>query len=143
MARAAVAINRRAGRHARPGAAQLRLDGVHVPDHEDALAFQIRAYRLPEPVRQLVYGAELGRKFRADFAWPDYRLLVEVQGGIWRKGGGAHSHPTGIVRDIAKQQTAVLAGWAVFPVITDEVTDGSAVQMIVRALHARGWKPDA
>lgn len=107
--------------------------------HEEKLAFQMHAANLPAFVRQLAFIP--GRKFTADFAWPELRLVVEVQGGIWRRGGGAHSHPTAILRDIEKSQLAVINGWSVFPVTTDEVTSGHALRLIEFALQSKGWKP--
>jgi plasmid replication initiation protein len=63
-----------------------------------------------------------------------------VQGGIWRKGGGAHGGGAAIERDIEKAQLAVINGWSMFPVTTDEVKQGKAVQLIELALRAKGWK---
>lgn len=60
--------------------------------------------------------------YRADFAWPEALVVVEVQGGIW--GKGAHSSGTGINRDCAKSVVAQCAGWAVLP-ITDRMLDGN------------------
>ena len=51
---------------------------------EDLLALHIKQTRLPNPVRE--FSAIPERRFRWDFAWPDRRLLVEVQGGTWAKG---------------------------------------------------------
>jgi len=112
---------------------------------ERELAWQILAHKLPEPHEQYRWATELTtetgrpRQFRADFAWPQFRLLCEVQGGVWRRGGGAHSHPTNIERDIEKQQCAVLLNWHVFPVTTDDVKGGKAIGLVMRALAARGW----
>jgi very-short-patch-repair endonuclease len=106
---------------------------------EALLGFQISACGLPKPQEQVVFAT--GRKFAADFGWPEFKLLVEVQGGIWRKGGGAHSHPNNILRDIEKLQLAVLNGWSLFPVTTDEVKRGEAVKLIEVALKSKGWKP--
>jgi very-short-patch-repair endonuclease len=116
-------------------------------EHEQTLDFEIRAMRLPAPIPQYRWATELvtakgkPRQFRADFAWPAFRLLVEVQGGIWRPGGGAHSGGMAIERDIDKQQCAVLLGWWLFPVTTDDVKNGRAIGQVVRALAARGWQP--
>lgn len=108
-------------------------------DFEALLAFQMRCAGLPDPETQIKVVP--ARKFPWDFGWPAYRLLVEVQGGIWRKGGGAHSHPSNIMRDVEKQQLAVIHGWYVFPVTTDEVSNGQALQLITLALKSKGWKP--
>ena len=45
---------------------------------EELLAFQMRAAGLPEPERE--YRFHEKRRYRADFAWPDHRLLVEGEG---------------------------------------------------------------
>lgn len=118
-------------------------------EHEQKLAFEIRAFKLPEPITQHRWATELlnakgrPRQFRADFAWPQFKLLVEVQGGIWRPGGGAHSGGIAIERDIDKQQCAVLLGWFLFPVTTDDVKSGKAIGQVMHALAARGWKQRA
>lgn len=66
---------------------------------------------IPAPVRELRFHET--RRFRFDYAWPDRMLAIEVEGGIWRKGGGAHSHPLNIKRDIEKGNLAQLGGWTV------------------------------
>lgn len=106
---------------------------------EDLLAFQIRAFKLPDPHEQYRFAQSLGRQFSADFVWPAYQLLLEVQGGIWRAGGGAHSHPLNLERDIEKQQCAALLGLLVLPVTTDQVKKGEAIVLLQRVLIARGW----
>jgi hypothetical protein len=52
----------------------------------------LRANKLPAPCYGFRFHAE--RKWRFDMAFPDHRIALEVDGGIWRKGGGAHSHPS-------------------------------------------------
>lgn len=52
-----------------------------------------------------------GRRFRCDFAWPDERLIVEIQGGAW--SGVGHGQASGIVKDYARHNLFVMAGWRV------------------------------
>lgn len=99
-------------------------------DLERALAFQIRAKGLPKPKTEFL--AIPGRKFRFDAAWVPQRLAVEVQGGIWKKGG--HSTGTGITRDCEKNNLAVLAGWRVLHVTGDQIASGEAIRWIEAAL---------
>ncbi len=54
------------------------------------------------------------RRWLFDFAIPSKKIALEIEGGIWRKGGGAHSRPKGILRDIEKYNAATLLGWRVF-----------------------------
>ena len=99
---------------------------------EDALAFQLTAVGLTGFERQHRYAKP--RKLAADFAWPESRLLVEVQGGIW--GRKAHGSITGILADIDRLNAATLAGWRLLRVTPDMVKSGVALQVIERALGA-------
>lgn len=73
-----------------------------------------------------------GRAFRWDFGFPQARLLVEVQGGIWKKG--AHSSGAGISRDCEKAAYAAMYGWRTFGVTGRQIDSGEAVQWIEAAL---------
>jgi len=73
------------------------------------------------------YRFHLERKWEFDFAWPDVCVAVEIEGGIWRRGGGAHSHPTNILRDIEKYNEAARMGWGIFRFTTDMVNSGEAI----------------
>jgi very-short-patch-repair endonuclease len=92
------------------------------------LAVLVRALRLPEPVRQYQFHPE--RKWRVDFAWPERGVLVECEGGIWGRGGMAHSHPLGILRDIEKYNAAALAGFRVFRVTEMMLKNGEAARLL-------------
>jgi very-short-patch-repair endonuclease len=107
-------------------------------DFEALLAFQLEVSKLPAFERQVRFAS--GRMCTSDFGIREFSLLIEVQGGIWRKGGGAHGGGAAIERDIEKAQLAVINGWSMFPVTTDEVKQGKAVQLIELALRAKGWK---
>lgn len=65
------------------------------------------------PPMQTQYRFHPERLWRFDFAWPQRKIAFEIEGGIWRKGGGAHSHPQNIERDIEKLNAAALLGWRV------------------------------
>lgn len=107
-----------------------------MPKHshlEETLAFQIRAAKLPVPERE--FKALEGRRFRWDFAWPDHSLLVEVQGGIWFKGG--HSSGAGITRDCTKLSLATLDGWATIQVTKDHIESGEALRWIKQYLDSK------
>ena len=97
---------------------------------ELTLAFQIRAAGLITPVVE--FKAVPGRRYRWDFAWPEQKLLVEVQGGIWTKGG--HSTGKGITRDAEKANLATLAGYRCITVTGDQIKSGQALRWIQAAL---------
>jgi very-short-patch-repair endonuclease len=103
-----------------------------MSDLEDNLAGQLRAVSLsahPLPG----YGREYQfRNWRFDFAWPDYMLAVEVDGGTW--SGGRHTRGAGYERDCIKLNEAALAGWLVLRVTGAMVEDGRALAFVERAL---------
>lgn len=97
---------------------------------EDLLALQLRALGVRHE-REYRFAAP--RRFRADYwIWPD--LLVECDGGIWRKGGGAHSRPANILRDIEKANLAMFNGYRLLRVTPDMIKSGEALALIERAI---------
>lgn len=99
---------------------------------ELALLQQINAYQLPEPTREFCFLDD--RKFRADFAYPDMRLLIEVEGGTYGRGG--HSSHAGISRDVEKNNLAVINGWRVIRCTGEQVTNGMCILWIEQAVEA-------
>lgn len=74
---------------------------------------------LPPPVSQ--YRFHDTRKWRFDFAWPEWKLAVEIQGGTWSKGG--HNTGYGITADYEKLRVAQRLGWKVLPYSTQDCKD--------------------
>lgn len=70
------------------------------------LAFFIQA-GLPAPVFE--YQFHPSRKWRFDLAWPDARIYLEVDGGIWITGG--HNRGAQILKDWEKRNAATALGW--------------------------------
>lgn len=68
-----------------------------------------------------------GRRFRLDYAWPDYRIGLEVQGGIWTRG--RHSRGPGQKTDMEKNNLGILNGWRVF-----QCVPGKEAQAIVKCV---------
>jgi hypothetical protein len=102
-----------------------------------ALALQCRAVGLPEP--QLEYMFDLHRKWRADLffitrAFETFSpLAVEIEGGIWIKGGGGHNSPVGFLKNLEKYNEMTLAGIRLIRVTPAMVQDGTALGLIERA----------
>lgn len=97
---------------------------------EDELALQIALRGLPEPERE--YRFLKPRRYRADFAWPAKRVLVEVEGGIY--SNGRHVRGKGYANDCRKYSLAAADGWKVLRFTAADIEDGSAALMIERAL---------
>jgi very-short-patch-repair endonuclease len=102
---------------------------------EQTLAYQCIADKLPSFVQNYIFMKE--RKFELDFAWPEYRCGIEIQGGIFK--GHAHSAPLMIIRDMEKSNLLVLCGWKVLRYTPQDVSCGLAIggikQLLARSGH--------
>lgn len=82
------------------------------------------------------------RRWRADFAFPELMLLVEVEGGIWGKkincqkcgsvvkgarSVGRHNRAKGYTEDRNKYNRAQILGWMVISVTTEHLKEASCV----------------
>ena len=54
------------------------------------------------------------RKWRFDFALPDYKLAIEIDGGAFLPFGGRHGRGMGMVKDCEKYRAAADLGWRVW-----------------------------
>lgn len=106
---------------------------------EESLAAQIRLTGLPVPVTEHRFHALRGWRF--DFAWPDRRLALEVEGGIGaRYATGRHATGQGFTADTRKYNEAALAGWRVLRVTGEQVKSGEALGWLERALSKDGGR---
>lgn len=74
------------------------------------------------------------RKWRFDFARPDIRLAIEIDGGVWT--GGRHSGGQGQLDDMEKGNNAVALGWQILHFTPKQVQNGEAYRF-VHFLHHR------
>lgn len=97
-----------------------------VSKAEEQLALQIRAVKLPEPVRE--HRFHKVRRWRFDFAYPAHMLAIEVEGGVW--SGGRHTRGAGFTSDCEKYNTALMEGWRVYRCTPQMVAAGTVVRDI-------------
>ncbi|MCI0656859.1 MAG: hypothetical protein L0170_07285 [Acidobacteria bacterium] len=74
------------------------------------------------------------RKWRFDFAFPEYHVAVEVHGGTW--SGGRHTRGAGFEADCQKHNGAIMHGWLPLKFTARMVKDGTAISTIVHVLIA-------
>lgn len=59
------------------------------------------------------------RKWRFDYAIPDHKVALEVEGGAFLQG--RHTRPSGFLKDMEKYNTATAMGWKVVRTIPKEL----------------------
>lgn len=96
---------------------------------EETLLLLIRVEGLPEPEREYRF---CERRWRLDLAYPEQKIGIEVQGGIWTRG--AHARGTGLERDYEKLNAAQILGWRVLQVSRNMIENGEAIEMIKAVL---------
>ena len=72
------------------------------------------------------------RKWRCDYAVPEYKIALEVEGGVWT--GGRHTSPKGFLGDIEKYNTATLMGWRVFRTTPDDLYKKKTLDLMKSAI---------
>ncbi len=75
------------------------------------------------------------RRWQFDFAWPQHRLAVEIDGGQYLKNGGRHNQDS----DREKINEAIACGWSVLRFSPQQVERDPAgcVDVLRRALQCR------
>lgn len=63
----------------------------------------------PRPAEE--YQFHPTRKWRFDYAWPNIKLALEVEGGIFIEG--RHTRGAGMLEDMRKYSAAALLGWRI------------------------------
>jgi len=123
-------------RYPRPDVSErLMEDRVSKSEAEETLALHIRARGLPQPERQYKFAAP-DRKWAADFAWPDHRLCVEVE-------GFGHHKLNRYFGDVEKYNEMTQRGWWLLRVTSAMVKDGRAYQTLERFFgmwRDRSWE---
>lgn len=72
------------------------------------------------------------RRYHVDFSWPDRKVAVELQGGVWTRG--RHTRGAGYEQDCAKLNLLQTLGWRVFYVTSSMLArDPAGIVAMVEA----------
>jgi very-short-patch-repair endonuclease len=72
------------------------------------------------------------RRFRSDFAWPEERILLEIEGGVFVRG--RHVRPAGYERDCLKYSLAASLGYLVLRFTPNHIESGEAIEILLETL---------
>ena len=74
------------------------------------------------------------RRWRFDYAIPEYKIALEVEGGVWTQG--RHTRPQGFLGDVEKYNTATLLGWRVFRTTPSELFRTATINLLKTAIKS-------
>lgn len=103
----------------------------HDPMHCNACCRETGPDPGPHPFCEHAYARE--RDWRCDFVWPEQRIVLEVEGGVWTQG--RHTRGDGFAKDLEKYNALTGAGWTLYRVSQREINSGEALSMIEKALR--------
>lgn len=91
---------------------------------------------LPRPIAEYRFAKHsMGRKWAADYGWPDQRVLLEVEGGFFV--GGRHSRGAGALKDMEKYNAAALLGYRLLRVTPRQIDNGEALTLVDSILRGK------
>ena len=79
------------------------------------------------------------RQWRFDFAILDGHgadFGIEIEGGVWVRGGGGHNRGKAFIDDMEKYNHAALLGWRVLRFTPQQVLKGEAIAFIRKVLES-------
>jgi hypothetical protein len=92
-----------------------------------------RIERAGLPAGEPQYRFASPRRWRFDRAWPERKISLELEGGVYRKGGGWHQSIQRYTADAEKYSTAAVMGWVVVRCTGAQVRDGTMVRLLKQA----------
>lgn len=98
----------------------------------ETFALGLKLYpHIPAVTREYRFHEE--RKWRFDFAWPEWKIAVEIEGGTFSQG--RHTRGVGFADDCRKYNSAALLGWRLFRFTTGQVKAGYAIDTMIEVFH--------
>jgi len=92
-----------------------------------------RSLGIPEPRAEVQFHST--RKWRFDYAWPQYRVALEIEGGVFT--GGRHTSGAGFMKDAEKYNYAACMGWAIIRCMPRTLCVAETMTYIAQAIKVQ------
>ena len=90
----------------------------------------VKRAKLPAPTPEFRFHPT--RKWRIDWAWPEHRLALEVDGGVWTHG--RHTRGAGWMKDTEKLNELTRMGWRLLRVTPSQLHDPQTIALLADCL---------
>jgi len=97
-----------------------------------AFGFMLAEAGLPMPETEFKFLTD--RKFRLDYAWPERKLALEQEGGVWKQG--RHTRGSGFIKDMEKYNLLAATGWRLLRCTPDQLHTTATIELIAMAINA-------
>lgn len=104
-----------------------------VHDTSDMFTLYCQSQLGREPVREHKFHPT--RKWRFDYAFPDLKIAIECDGGVFTRG--RHVRPQGYLKDMEKFNAAAEAGWVVLKFTPQQLMTAAAIEAIRSTINQR------
>ena len=107
---------------------------IQQSDLEHAFLTRWRQLAPDAPTPVFGYRFAPPRRFHVDWSWPERKVGIECQGGVWTRG--RHTRGAGYEQDCVKLNLLQSLGWRVFYVTASMLRDdpASIMTMVRKAL---------
>lgn len=112
--------------------------GKRANSRGDVFTFLLHQRLGVECVRE--YRFHPTRQWRFDYAIPDLRIAIEIDGGIWING--RHNRASGYIGDMDKFNAAATLGWVVLKFTPQEQYTKKALDLITETIANRQQNGD-
>lgn len=85
------------------------------------LSCALRKEGLPLPVEEYKFSPD--RNWRFDYAFPEFKIAIEQEGGIFT--GGRHVRGAGYLKDMEKYNQAAILGWRILRYTPEQLVSNS------------------
>lgn len=85
------------------------------------------------PAPRTEYRFHSQRRFRFDLAWPEDKIAVECEGGVYSHG--RHVRPKGFLSDVEKYNLAAVHGWKVLRFTREMIEGGVMIATLEEAFY--------
>lgn len=96
--------------------------------------------KLPAPAQRFCFATVQGQEYIANFAFPDFDLLIDLHGVIFYGGPVSSSRPAALELNIERQQYAARNGFIVLPFTSAQVRSQRAIECTYGLLRRLGWR---
>lgn len=85
------------------------------------------------PVKEHVFHSH--RKWRFDYAFPEHKVALEVEGGVWT--GGRHTSSRGFLGDMEKYNAAACLGWRLLRCTPDTLCTMATLKLVKTCIDGK------